>query len=220
MMLYVKKIDKTWTVATFKPVEAHVDFINKFEYLRNRIITERKTEDLKLIDNYTPENFDIRDQTCIRLLLKDDEPVAFSTLYYRREFGASIRCLNRLYWDPSIRVWLHPENDDKYRCNPRAPEFSPIMAEQQRKFVPDDFEFMFISRETPIKKRWSQNIAKVFTESTGMEWQVHDMLYPMCNPEVASCWQHVIYTRFNNTDARTVLDKGITFDEFRTRFAS
>ena len=219
MAILKKEIDSTWKVVTFTPdAVQHRRYNILFEQLREKIITENKVEDRKLIENYKPENFELFDQLCVSLLLKDHEPVAFSTLYHRPEFGNSVRCLNRLYWDPSIRVWLHRGNTDKYRCSPKVPEFSPVMAEHQAVFAPRATEFMFISKETPIKRRWCQMIAKNFTVSTGLQWHVEDKLYPVCEPTAASCWQHVIYTRFKDSGTETLLDKGISFDEYRTRF--
>ena len=218
-------IDGFW-VCTVTPDDE--DMIGKFEKLRMKILVENKVDDQKMIRNYYYDRLLSSDQICISLLLdeKQENALAFSTALHRPWFGNAVRVLNRLYFDPEIRIWGRAEKDATYRCNPRDIEVSPIMVDQQLNFIEahmPDVALMFISKE-PWKTRWCKMVAEDFTQKCLKGdhplWQVEDYLYPMIeNHEEYSCWQHVIYKCISkDVDAYDILQKGITFNEFRERF--
>ena len=205
--------DNKFVVRTFSPDEGWHGMEKKLEDYRDGIILKDDPADHKMLKNYTKEMLDFNEQICISILTKDDNILAFSTLYERKDYGNSaVRCLNRLYFDPSVRQWnKEQEKIADYDCNPRVNVISPLMINQQMHWALD-FDLTFISSE-PWKPRWAKMIAKNFTEASKYLWHTDDRLYPVCCDTERSCWQHLIW--FGEGD---LLDKGISKQEFDDRF--
>jgi hypothetical protein len=207
-----EQIIQGYELITISPDE---EYIRLFEEYRDAILTKNDPSDQKMIRNYEPDRLKVEDQLCVSLLVEDYSVVAFSTLLHRDCYGQAARCLNRLYFDPSIRTWNRVAGNQP-SLNPRVNVIGPAMVMQQQAFMPDNSNVMFISKE-PFKTRWAKKTAANYNNSTPLEWTNHEMLYPVCDQDQASCWQHLIYTTTEDT-LNTLLDKGISFDEYRSKF--
>lgn len=195
-------------VITFDP-KINDDMLQEAEFYRQKILYTHRRIDAKIIENYTPERFDMNDQSAISLFFLDGEVRGISTLFRREEFGNAYRCLNRLHFDNHVRTWGR-DRSEKYDCNPRVNEISPQMVEQQAKYC--DADMLFISSE-PWKPRWASMIAKNFSDNTSMTWHTDEKLYPMCHPRLKGCWQHLIWSGCGE-----LLTRGIERSEYEQRF--
>jgi hypothetical protein len=173
----------------------------------------------KLSENYIKEELFLNSSDAITTVKEEDKIILFSTLFHRKIFKNSVRCLNRYFKPPQKRNTSSLGRTIDWR------QSTAMMLEQQENIARNyDYDIIFFSRELKNREvKDEDSYKKTSCNLIRQNYKPFDryLLSPRVHltcdgKSIRNCWQQIIYKKLR--DNATLNIESISLKEYREKF--
>jgi hypothetical protein len=193
-----------------------------FDLVIDEVLCFFESQDLKdkLSENYIKEELFLNSSDAITLVKEEDKIILFSTLFHRKIFKNAVRCLNRYYRPPQIR--LHKVEKKLWRQKDLT-DSTILMLQQQESIARNyGYDIMFFSRElknidVKDNSSYKKTAINYVRSQLNVNWILSPRVYLTCEGKsIRNCWQQIIYKKLR--DNATLNIESISLKEYREKF--
>ena len=193
-----------------------------FDYVVDEVLCFFEFEELKdkLSENYIKEELFLNSSDAITLVKEEDEIILFSTLFHRKIFKNAVRCLNRYYRPPQIR--LH-KIEKKLWKQKDITDSTVLMLKQQESIARNyGYDIMFFSRElknidVKDNSSYEKTSIKHYSNMLSDNWILSPRVHLTCDSKsIRNCWQQIIYKKLRDDAILNI--ESISLKEYREKF--
>ena len=193
-----------------------------FDCVINEVLDFFESEDLKdtLSENYVKDELFLNSSDAITLVKENNKIVLFSTLFHRKIFKNGVRCLNRYYRPPQIR--LHKVGKKLWKQKDIT-DSTVLMLKQQENIAKNyGYDIIFFSRElknidVEDEASFKKTSIKHYSEILPGNWILSPKIHLTCESKIIrNCWQQIIYKKLRDDAILNI--ESISLDKYRERF--